>query len=184
MFHKSSKYSVKPMLNQSCSHAETANLTFCKKCNLTLNRAHLPVIWFHSRIVIGNCYHAITYWEIKKEMFLEDPNCYTPWFLRYEFISSLNFGEVTDGRTDRDRNRCIWAHREYTQVCSKSFFSYRTFFICIGRSAKLIINRPWPHENMWIFKTNLKLISFGWYHSIRLNKNATWRWSEPTCQYH
>ena len=42
---------------------------------------------------------------------------------RYELLSSLNFGPVTDGQTDRqtDAKWCMWAHRAYAQVCSTMF---------------------------------------------------------------
>ncbi len=85
-----------------------------QKCNLTLKWAHLPMTlrlatsqdWLadlqlapskYLRTVLEYCGQVSSYWLL--------------YFLRYEFMSSLNFGQVTDRQTT-DRKHCIRALRK------------------------------------------------------------------------
>ncbi len=66
--------------------------------------------WFHSRIAIGN-------WEMGPTKKFSSLNLNLGEVTHY-FLVWILVKRQTDGQTDR--KRCIWAHRAYTQVCSKT----------------------------------------------------------------
>ena len=76
-------------------------------CNLTLKRAHLPVTWFIDFIPQLQLAIAIMLFVYTCNMFcfltVNHRQCAAHKWFSGELFSSLNFGPVTDRRTDRQK---------------------------------------------------------------------------------